>query len=1037
MSEKQDFQAEKRAHWQSYELKDSDDLKEMQDREFYSPPFSVLDKIKTEGYNRKTFLKLMGASVSMLSLNCLRKPVEKIVPYVESPDYIKPGHNNYYASTCGGCSAACGILIKTKDGRPLKIEGRDNHPLNEGAVCGFGQASIFDLYDPDRARQPMEIKNGKAVKKDWKSLDEAVKGGLAEGQTVLLTSPIQSPSTMSIVNEFIGNVEGTHYEFNPTSTEEAIALAAEKSYGNAIVPNYKFDKAKVILSVDADFLGTWISPVEFAKKFSKNRKLKEGSADINQFFAAESHPTVTGSNADLRLAIKPGEQRRFLFAVARALQDLGAGVPGAVSSQTVDAYAKQLGVDAAKIKQIAKSLWEAKGESLVVAGGTQTQNADAVDVQIAVNMLNSALNNDGVTVDHTAYRSDKAGKNSENLKQLQKDLESGNVGVLIVHDVNLAYQVPGIDWKKLFAKAKMVVAISDRLDETASLANWLAPVNHYLESWGDRESVKGLLNIMQPTIRPLFDTRSLEDILIGFAGGTLGGKANFYEYLKEKYVAKVGGQVQWENLLKKGFIPKNLDQESAGRAFAGEVKKLGAPTERLSLALYTNVAVGDGKGANNSLRQELPDPISKVTWDNYVAISPSLAKKKSLKSDDVVTVKTSTSRNGIELPVQVQPGMHPEAVAIALGYGRTKVGKVGEGVGKNSYELAVFQKDSEIPVQYGGIGVSLTKTGKTYRLATTQSHHMMNPAAVPGQKTPAGPGGLMKPYDKERTLIVSTTAAEFAKNPAAGIPEPEIPKISKNGEKVSAKGLNDGHVYAGNRWGMSIDLSLCTGCSACVLACQVENNISVVGRDEVRRGREMHWIRIDRYYIGDPEKPQTMEIAHQPVMCQHCEDAPCETVCPVAATVHGSEGTNDMLYNRCVGTRYCLNNCPYKVRRFNWMEHWKNNDSTRAPRYLGLNPEVSVRSRGVMEKCSFCNARVAEKKIQAKNEGRELKDGEIKTACQQTCPTDAITFGNSNDKNSQVSKNFANKRTYRILELLNVKPQVAYMTRVRNHKGQG
>ncbi|MCP5494471.1 MAG: 4Fe-4S dicluster domain-containing protein [Leptospiraceae bacterium] len=1032
MSDKQDFQAEKKAHWQSYELKDSDDLKELQDREFYSPPLSVLDKIRTEGYNRKTFLKLMGASVSMFSLNCLRKPVEKIVPYVESPDYIKPGHPNYYASTCGGCSAACGILVKTKDGRPLKIEGRNNHPINDGAVCGFGQASIFDLYDPDRARQPMEIKNGKAVKKDWASLDKVVKEGLTGGKVAMLTSPINSPSTMSIVNEFLGSVDGKLYEFNPTSVEEAIAKASEKSYGKAIVPNYKFDKAKVILSVDADFLGTWISPVEFAKKFSKNRKLKEGSTDINKFYAAESLPTVTGSNADLRVAIKPGEQRRFLFAVARALQDLGAGnVPDAVSSQSVDEYAKQLGVDASAINKIAGSLLAAKGESLVVAGGTQAQNSDAIDVQIAVNLLNSLLGNDGVTVDHKAFRSDRAGSNSDNLKQLEKDINAGEVGVLIVHDVNLVYQLTAMNWKELLSKVKLVVSVSDRLDETALASHWLAPVNHYLESWGDREPIKGLLNILQPTIRPLFGTRSLEDMLIQFAGGTLGGKANFYEYLKERYMAKVGGQFEWEKLLQKGFISENADGESGGRAFAnGEVKKLSNPIEGLSLALYTNVAIGDGKGANNSLRQELPDPISKVTWDNYVAVAPALAKKLSVKTDDVVVVKTASAQKGMELPVLVQPAMHSEAVGIALGYGRTSVGKVGNGVGKNSYELAVYAKESDIPLQYGGIGVSLTKTGKTYKLATTQTHHMMNPAAVPGQKTP---GGLMKPYDHERTLIVSTTVDKYAKEPSAGIPEPEIPKFSENGKKIPAKGLNPGVEYPGNRWGMSVDLTLCTGCSACVLACQVENNIPVVGISEVRRGREMHWIRIDRYYIGDPEKPETLEIAHQPVMCQHCEDAPCETVCPVAATVHGSEGTNDMVYNRCVGTRYCLNNCPYKVRRFNWMEHWKNTDATSAPRYLGLNPEVTVRSRGVMEKCSFCSARVAEKKIKAKNEGRELKDGEIKTACQQTCPTDAITFGNSNDKNSQVSKDFANKRSYRILEVLNVKPQVAYMTRVRNN----
>jgi molybdopterin-containing oxidoreductase family iron-sulfur binding subunit len=455
------------------------------------------------------------------------------------------------------------------------------------------------------------------------------------------------------------------------------------------------------------------------------------------------------------------------------------------------------------------------------------------------------------------------------------------------------------------------------------------------------------------------------------------------------------------------------------------VAKLADKSKGLTLALYETVALGDGSNANNATLQELPDPISKVTWDNFIGISPALAEKEGIKSNDVITVKLADK--SITLPALIQPGLQMNTLAVAVGYGRTKSGKVGNGIGKNAFELASVVENKLV---YAGLSVSgIEKVGKTYKLATTQDHHMMNPTSTPGQ---SAKGGLYKPYDKDRPLIQTTSYEDFVKNPESGKAPSEFPVLQIDGKDVDAKGMNSGHKYNGYRWGMTVDLTLCTGCSACVTACQIENNIPVVGRDEVRVGREMHWIRIDRYYIGDASKPETLEIAHQPVMCQHCENAPCETVCPVAATVHGSEGTNDMVYNRCVGTRYCSNNCPYKVRRFNWMLHWKDKDPQREPRHLALNPEVTVRTRGVMEKCTFCSSRIAEKKIKAKNEGRTLKDGELKTACQETCPADAISFGNTNDPEAQVTKNRNDKRAYKILDFLNVLPQVSYMTRVRN-----
>ncbi|MCE9500642.1 MAG: 4Fe-4S dicluster domain-containing protein, partial [Leptospira sp.] len=905
MSDKTNFQEEKKAHWQSYETKDKTDLRGVQNQEFFTSPDPLIQRIKTGDYDRKTFLKLMGASAAMVSLNCIRKPVEKIIPYVKAPDYIKPGIANYYASTCGTCSAGCGILVKAREGRPLKIEGNPDHPVSKGALCASGQAGIFDLYDPDRAREPFEIKSGKSSAIEWSALDSAVKAKLAEnkGKTRVLTGPVSSPSIRSIIKEFLNSVGGgKHLEFSATSPEEAISLASEISYGKAVVPNYRFDLAKVILSIDADFLGTWISPVEYSKAFSKRRELREGGKTINSFFAAESIPTVTGSNADFRLAIKPGDQRKFAVAVAVALSKLGANSFGSLSGYSLDSLTAELGIEISSIEKIAKALWGAKGSSLVVAGGTSSQGGDAIDLQVAVNLLNSMLDNDGKTIDHVANRIDGSTSYFKNLKELERDLNSENVGVLIINDVNLLYQMPGSDWKSILSKAKLVVSASDRLDETSAAANYLAPVNHYLESWGDTESIKGVFGITQPLVRPLFNSRSFEDMLIVWAGGKLGGFESAYEYIKSSWMKKSGGkngQRFWEDLLRAGVHISNkneLESTKGSRGFkGGSLARLSekSGSDSLSLSLYTTVALGDGSGANNSLRQELPDPITKITWDNFVAISPHAAKKLGIETNDVVKVKSGAKE--ITLPAQVQPGLHKDAVGIALGYGRSSVGKVGNGVGKNSYELANLVNGQ---LQFSGINVTIEKTGKKYKLACTQDHHMMNPLPVAGTK-----------WD-ERPLILSTDIEAYNKNPESGKVPSEIPMIHKNGAKVPARGFNPEFEYKGYRWGLAIDLTQCTGCAACVLACQVENNIPVVGRDEVRVGREMHWIRIDRYYIGDPDKPETMEIAHQPVMCQHCENAPCETVCPVAATVHGSEGTNDMVYNRCVGTRYCSNNCP-------------------------------------------------------------------------------------------------------------------------------
>ncbi|EMF79516.1 4Fe-4S dicluster domain protein [Leptospira weilii serovar Topaz str. LT2116] len=1022
--DQKNFQKEKKAHWLSYDLRDkNEEVKEMQKSEFFTSPDPLIARIKSGEFDRKSFLKLMGAGVAMTSLNCIRKPVEKIVPYVDLSkadenaqyDFVKHGHSYYYASVFAGT----GVLIKARDGRPLKLEGNPDHPVSQGALSASGQASIFDLYDPDRAQNPATIEGGIEIKSDWATVDAKVKAALSanKGKTVVVTKPLDSPSTKSIIGDFLRTVGGgKHYEISLTSAEEVVSKGQAASYGKALIPNYHFDLANVILSIDCDFMGNWLSPEEHQKDFSKRRNLRNGAKDMNLYIAAESIPTMSGSNADLRLPIRPGDQTKLALAIIAALEVQGASEvkasPYAGSGAEVARFASELGVSEESIRKTAKALWSNRGKSLVVAGSLAASTKDAVDLQILVNFINNLLGNDGKTVDYSNPKKEGLADYSNNLSSLAAELKGTKVGVLFVNDVNLVYQA-GEEWKNLLHQAALVVSLSDRADETALASNVLATTTHFLESWGDSEVTKGIFSIQQPAIRPLFNTRSFEDSLIAFAGGSLGGESSFYEYVKNSWTKKLGSKQRWEDLLRAGTTVKASERKkvaSSSRNFnRSSLKAIASASAGLKLALYETSAIGDGRAANNAQLQELPDPVTKVTWDNYILISPALAKEKKISSNDVLILKTATQT--IELPAQIQPGMHKEAIGIAVGYGRTAAGVVGNGVGKNAYVL------SEKGI-YSGIAItSLEKTGKTYKLACTQHHHMLSP-------------GFSYP---DRPIVQSTTIEEYRKDPASGKAPSEIPKILKDGKLVNATGANPTYLYPGYKWGMSIDLSSCTGCGSCVIACQVENNIPVVGRDEVRVGREMHWLRIDRYYIGDPDQPETLQVAHQPMLCQHCDNAPCETVCPVLATVHSSEGINDMVYNRCVGTRYCSNNCPYKVRRFNWMQHWYNGaEGSKAPRYLGLNPEVAVRGRGVMEKCNFCSHKIAEAKIAAKNEGRVLKDGEVKTACQQSCAADAISFGNTNDKDSEVAKLSSGPRSFRVLEYLNVGPQVAYLTRVRS-----
>lgn len=1013
-------------------------VKERRAQEFHDKPIetiAMIDRLDKEGIRRRDFLTLMGASMAMASFSCARRPVHKIIPYVVAPSTVVPGVPNFYASTHP--ETGYGLLVKTREGRPIKLEGNPDHPLNRGKLDARGQASILDLYDTDRLLGPGTRSRGGDLRAiSWSEADSAIIAKLKAARSVrILSGNLHGETAARLHKEFaqgLGNANVTY--FAPLANED-VAEGQQLSYGNSVVPHYAFDQAEVIVSLGADFLGTWVSPVEFNVDWVKNRRLgakadkktDHKSEKLSKFVVFESTLTVTGSNADDRYPIRPGDELKVALAIAyeiivsqkqtRFASDNA--VVSALSGYSPEVVGKEIGVKVESLKEAAKHLLAARGKGIVVAGGPQTRSHDSLALQVAVNLLNSALENEGATVDGLKgprnIRSSLA-----SLTKLVGEMKSNQVDVLIIDHVNPAYHAPAaLGFMSAMRMVPTVIVVSDRDTETARQADYVLPETHFLESWGDASVREGIYSIQQPTIAPIHDSKSLEDCLLTWAKGTgqkqsalMSQSTDWHGYLmgnwKETFFnGKAGGKKSasgdaafdsfWENTLKVGvFVAPNSGKGGARSFKSGAlstIPKYAAKSDEHYLALYPLVAMGDGRHANNPWLQEMPDPISSVTWDNFINVGPEAAKKLDVSENDVLEVKSGDVT--VQLPVHVQPGMHPNAVSIALGYGRRSVGKVGNQAGVDVFSMVQVENGRAV---FSGQSVKLAKTGRFYQLASTQWHTTT----------------------ENRPVINDINLAEYRKNPAAqDATEPEV-------RMKRVPTMWPYHDYPGYRWGMSIDLNSCTGCGACTIACQAENNIPVVGRDQVRVSRQMHWIRIDRYFSGSADAPS---VTFQPMLCQHCENAPCETVCPVLATIHDDEGVNIQVYNRCVGTRYCQNNCPYKVRRFNFFDHWKSYEGTMN---LAWNPDVTVRSRGIMEKCTFCVQRIHEGKWKAKDEGRKVLDGEIKTACQQTCPTDAIVFGNINDKNSSVTKLHEDPRSFRVLEDLATMPVVTYLTKVRN-----
>jgi molybdopterin-containing oxidoreductase family iron-sulfur binding subunit len=1017
-----------KTYWKGIEqLTNDPEFVKNADKEF--PEFSPSNNGEDGGPSRRDFLKLMGFSLAAASLAACEAPVRKAIPYVNKPVDINPSIPNYYASTFSSGGDYASIVVKTREGRPIKIDGNELSPINGKGVSAIVEASVLSLYDKQRLSGPYI----KGEKSDWATIDAQIKSQLSIAGTVkIVTNTINSPSTEKALVQFAEAFGGAEVITYDAISSYGITKAAETSYGESILPTYKFDKAKVIVSFGADFLGTWISPIEFARQYAKGRKISKEKPEMSRHFQFESNLSLTGSNADYRTPIKASASGLAVLSLYNAL----AKKAGAASYNAA-------AVEVAHLDKAANELWANRGASIVVSGSNDP------NVQIVINGINDLLGNNGNTVDFSTPSFFRKGDDAK-MNQFVTDLNAGRVGGVVFYNCNPAYDYArGVELAAGIAKVKVSVATNMTMDETASLVQYVAPDHHYLESWNDFNPRKGEFSLAQPTISPLFDTRQAQESFLVWAGV----ETNYYDFVQENWKSTLFAsqselkdfQQYWDQSLFNGVVSIASNSSSlatisdisnAAGAIAKTYKADNATTE---LVVYSKIGIGNGTFANNPWLQEMSDPISKATWDNYLTVSQKWANENGLKMFEGATqkAKLTIGEKSVIVPVLVQPGQAIGTVGLALGYGRTNAGRVANGVGVNAYELLDHSKgfvNFDITE-----GVSIELLADTYKIAQTQTHQT---------------------YMGRNFVVQESILPEYKEDAYAGRYQP---KIYKEGEfvKPSKISLWKGHQYSQHHWGLAIDMNSCIGCGACTVACQVENNVAVVGKQEVLNRREMAWIRIDRYYSSDAEvgdndgleiASENPEVVFQPMMCQHCNNAPCETVCPVAATTHSSEGLNQMTYNRCIGTRYCANNCPYKVRRFNWFKYHDNKDFSTVNvaqnddmGKMVLNPDVTVRSRGVIEKCSMCVQRIQSGKLTAKREGRKVQDGEITTACASACPTDAIVFGDMNDTSSKIystlkikeetlsaTKEVNEERAYHVLEEVNVNPNVWYFTKIRN-----
>ena len=1016
-----------RVYWRSLgELADTLEFREYLHREF---PEQASEWNDPKG--RRQFLKLMSASLALAGVGaCTKQPTEEIVPYVRQPEDLVPGRPLFFASAVPFSGIAHPVLVESHMGHPTKIEGNPEHPASLGATDAFTQAAILGLYDPDRAKAITNHGEITAWGLFLTAMQSAVSQQKARQGAGLrfLSGPITSPSTAEVMASVLGALpQAKWHQYDPISTGGARAASlAEGGNGEAI---YHFDKADVVISLDADFLTCGPGSVRYQKEFAAHRRVTDERNEMSRLYAIESTPTLTGAKADHRLTMKAAEIEAFGRQLAGAVGAPAPGVPTGGATDPASVVGKW-------VTALAKDLQAHRGRSLLIAGDYQP-----AAVHTLARSINQALGNVGTTVTYGPSIEAAPTDHVASLKDLVQAMDAGQVDVLVIlGGLNPVYSAPAdLKFAEKLSKVKLAVYHGLYVDETAFLCHWHVPDAHPLESWGDSRSFDGTVTLTQPLIAPLYEGRSACEII---ATCTSQPDRRSSAILKDYWTKAFAGgpwtikspdgqpfknfDAFWRRALHDGFIngtaiadgapttPLSVMASATAGAAAGAPPTAPAapaasppPTTTtapqqpasaaqggLELIFRPDPTVWDGRFSNNGWLQELPKPLTKVTWDGTAWVSPVLARERSLEDGDVIELRYRG--NTARMPIVRVPGHPQQSVTVFFGYGRQKAGNVGNATKDAEAFNAFLLRTSDAP--WFGNGLEIAKTGERYPLAITQEHHVM----------------------EGRAPVRTATIEEYKKEPKVIAEQGETPPKTLT--------MYPDYKYEGYKWGMAIDIGSCTGCNACTIACVAENNIPVVGKEQVAAGREMHWIRVDHYFVGNVDD-NSVETYHQPVPCMQCENAPCELVCPVAATTHSSEGLNDMVYNRCVGTRYCSNNCPYKVRRFNFLLY---QDWDTQSLYPMRNPDVSVRSRGVMEKCTYCVQRINQARIDAKREDRDIRDGEVLTACQQVCPSDAIVFGNLNDPNSEVAKLKGQERNYGLLESLNTRPRTTYLAVLRN-----
>lgn len=947
---------------------------------------------------RREFLQLLAASFAALAGCKIKTTEEKLAASMAPPEESVPGRSLWYAATCQACPALCGALAKVRDGRPIKLEGDPEHPVSRGGLCARGQASLLDLYDSQRYAGPLI--SGRSA--DWAEADRLVISALekarAEGKACrLLTGTWASPTARAGISRLRSRFPDLRQVVYDEPSLAASLAAHELTHGRRALPSYHLEKAGVIVSFDADFLGTWGSPVQYARDWASRRKPGDKKNPMSWHAQFEARLSPTGAGADLRVPLRPSERYGTLAALGRLVaKRTGWSGPLPPAGAT--------GVSPELLERTAGLLAENRRKAVLLCGACDTET------QVLANWLNHMLGAyEGIA--DLARQSGIAGGGQGSFDGLLGELDRGEVAVLVVRGCNPSQDHPrAAEFRRAAPKAGLFVSLSGQRDETSALAGIICPEHHYLESWADHDAHPGLLGLSQPAISPLRDTRDALETLARWAGR----KGTALDLLKEHWRAEVFHRLKksggfdkfWDSSVQSGKVVIEDPAKPAvfSPAALRGLRAPAAPGEGFEFAAYAGVALGTGLQANNPWLQELPDPVTKTTWGNVASFSPVDAGKLGLVEGRAV--RLSAGGVSLELPAHIQPGQAPGVIVSALGYGRSGIGPIAGNFPTEKLLPVDFEPagGADVMPLFGASGVKVEVLDRFERLAKTQRYDYLTDPLM----------------GKKRDLVRETSLAAYAADPRAGnLPEP--------GEHS----LWPGHEYKGHRWAMAIDLNACTGCSGCVVACNLENNVPVVGKAEVAKSRDMHWLRIDRYYSGAPGGGESSpEVVFQPMLCQHCDNAPCETVCPVLATLHSEDGLSMQVYNRCVGTRYCENNCPYKVRRFNWFDYAHKD----LMRNLALNPDVTVRGRGVMEKCSFCVQRIFAAKGEAKAEGRGLRDGEVLPACAQSCPAGAIVFGDLNDPGSRVAKLASEGRAYRLLAEIGTRPAVRYLTKVRNKR---